>query len=240
MENRDGIYYEFSNNKTTVILTKDSDFYSQTWREILSRSQPLIIKGVGKNGLFFENCSAQIIDLRELDGSQITDTSEMFRFCSSEEIMLDNLDMSNVKNAECMFFECKTKLINLSNVTFGKLEQAYSMFSQCSAEMIVLNKSLSNLKNADYMFCECEAKNILFNGFTLQDVSSARHIFSNCEAHGISDYLTENRNYLLETNPDVFANIYKEYDEACESQENGIDPYDEYKDDTLIFNHRSN
>ena len=103
--------------------------------------------------------SPHVLDLNDVDVSNVTDFCELFGKCSGVyEIHIEDWDVSHIEDMSFMFYECyDLRSIDLSNWTPGKrLWDLNHMFCDCdSLEEIKLFDCDWNNKRTDYMFKNC-------------------------------------------------------------------------------------
>ena len=97
-------------------------------------------------------------NLNDIDVSNITDMSELFRDLDPHNINISNWDVSNVKNMKGMFYYCEHFNYNLSNWDVSNVKDMSYMFYGCRN----FNSDLSpwdvrNVKNMSYMFNKCNS-----------------------------------------------------------------------------------
>ena len=92
----------------------------------------VVLKG-SCSGLFW-SWSAESIDLSNVNTSEVTDMSNMFRYCSSlVSLNLNGIDTSSVENMSEMFYNCGAiESIDLSSFDTSKVTNMSSMFERYS------------------------------------------------------------------------------------------------------------
>lgn len=111
--------------------------------------------------------SIELIDLTEMDTSNITDMSDMFPFCRASKIEFGNFDTHRVKSMYNMFFRCRTKSLDLSSFDTSNVTEMGMMFSNCRAQSINLSSFNTNkVRGMSHMFTQCEAKFLDLRNFS--------------------------------------------------------------------------
>jgi len=113
----------------------------------------------GKGVVFPDNCeelfeeySGEIIDLSNVDTSNVTNMGHMFWGCYClEELDLTGFDISNVKDMSSMFYQCTVlKKLNISGLNTSKVENMEHMFGRCDSltELDLSGWDLSSVRYA--------------------------------------------------------------------------------------------
>ncbi len=128
--------------------------------------------------------SKRKLDLNDIDVSEITDMSELFRKCNNlSEVEVSNWDTSNVINMEDMFKECKNiKKISCENWDVSNVTNMKGVFNFCkNLEMDLSFWDVSKMELSDGMFCGCSK----FTGkglenWNVKNLESAIAMFAGC------------------------------------------------------------
>lgn len=126
--------------------------------------------------LFGYKCTniTEIKGLNNLDTSQVTDMSNMFK--STHKLVsldLSSLDTSNVKNMSEMFRECYVTNLDLSNFNTSKVTNMLGMFNGCHASSINLSSfDTSNVTDMSDMFSYCTVKALDLSTFDVRKVKN--------------------------------------------------------------------
>ena len=72
-------------------------------------------------------------DLNDIDVSNITDMSELFKDLDIHNIDISEWDVSNVENMEYMFFGCENFNSDLSNWDVSNVKYMGHMFYECNS-----------------------------------------------------------------------------------------------------------
>lgn len=135
---------------------------------------------------FFCNLSKliSIVNLENLDTSEVTNMSKMFYYCESlTEIDLSVLDTSNVTDMSDMFSNCSSlTTIDLSSFYTGKVSNMKGMFRQCVFSNIDIGVlDTSNVTNMSAMFCYCESlTEIDLSSLDMSKVANTSYMFYYC------------------------------------------------------------
>ena len=96
----------------------------------------------------------EFVGLSNLDTSQVTDMSAMFKYCMNlEQINVKSFNTKNVKNMDYMFFGCtKLRKLDISSFETPKLEDAGEMFGEDHIDYLDMRNLNSSLIKYDYLF----------------------------------------------------------------------------------------
>ena len=121
-------------------------------------------------------------DLNDIDTSEITDMSEVFRGTDVRRINISAWDVSNVTKTYRMFSSClKLEEIDLSTWDTSKLRYAnYMFFGDSNFNANLENWNLSSLFNASYMFFNCKKFNCNVSKWDVRSVVHMDGMFSEC------------------------------------------------------------
>lgn len=123
--------------------------------DIIEEIEPTITKK------WFANAQKlkQIYNISNLNTSNVTNMSEMFKNCDSlKELDLSSFDTSNVTNMDRMFSNCGSLTqLDLSNFNTSKVANMYYMFSNCKnlTTIYVKEFNTTNVSNSFGMFSDC-------------------------------------------------------------------------------------
>ena len=127
----------------------------------------------------------EIIGLENLDTTNVTDMSQMFRRCKKlTRLNLLNLNTSNVTNMTEMFDRCKSLTeLDLSNFNTRNVIYMTRMFNKCK-QLTQLNTCNFNTRNVDIMegmFSNCSSLTELdLNHFDMLKLRHFSYMFENC------------------------------------------------------------
>ena len=127
----------------------------------------------------------KLLDLSNLDTSEVTNMSGMFAGCSGlTNLDLSNFDTSGVTNMYRMFINCYglTEL-NISNFNTSNVTNMSGMFSSCSGltELNISNFNTSDVTNMYNMFFGCNSLTELnISNFDTSKVTSMSNMFFGC------------------------------------------------------------
>ena len=98
-------------------------------------------------------------DFNDIDTSEITDMSELFRDMDEFNGNISNWNVSNVKDMEYMFYDCESFNQDISGWDVSNVTDMRLMFSGCkSFTCDISNWDVSNVKDMEYMFAYCPIK----------------------------------------------------------------------------------
>ncbi len=163
---------ELSKNKGNFIFTKE-------------------LKVVGKASSscsnLFRSLRCEILDITELDTSDVEDMRFMFGLnLKLKEIKgLENLDVSKVKDMSSLFTACeKLESVDLSSWSTNNLDNMEYMFCGCFnlKEIKGLeNLDVSKVKNMDYSFGGCESLESLdISNWRTNNLEAMEYMFYKC------------------------------------------------------------
>lgn len=143
----------------------------------------------------FEGCFARVLDLSNMNTSNVINMHGMFNQCKSQHIDMSNFDTSQVQDMSSMFLECKTchlvfESFDTSNVTTMK-----EMFRESNVRNLDLSSfNTSNVTDMESMFNQCKTKTIDVSSFNTEKVTDMSGMFHNCEIDYIdlSSFNTKN------------------------------------------------
>ena len=131
----------------------------------------------------FSNLTS-ILGIENLNTSNVTDMSGMFRGCKSlQSIDLKNFDTRNVEDMSKMFEECYAlQTLDLSSFNTEKVTTMASMFENCYQSLAHINVSsfnTSNVTDMRKMFESCMVLKVLdLSSFNTSNVTNMRSMFS--------------------------------------------------------------
>ena len=135
-----------------------------------------------------ENLSS-ITGMENLNTSEVTDMSYMFRTCTSlTSIDLSHFDTGKVTNMRCMFNECdELRSLDLSSFNTENVTDMGYMFALCSSltSIAVGHLNTTKVKYMEKMFVGCSGlTSIDFTGFGFQtgSVTDMNNMFSGCSS----------------------------------------------------------
>ena len=151
---------------------------------------------IGGNGKIIANANSahlfnyfkniQVLNISNLDTSNVTDMSFMFRYCEKlTELDLSGFDTSNVTNMRYLFEECRglTK-INLSSFNTSNVTNMSHIFSDCRSlvSLDLNNFDTSNVTEMDYIFNDCRSLvNLNISNFNTSKAVDMSFMFRYCE-----------------------------------------------------------
>lgn len=144
--------------------------------------------------LWFANAESltEIVNLKYLDTSNVTDMSDMFYNCSS----LSNVDVShfntgNVTSMYRLFYGCISLVsIDVSNFNTNNVTNLGSMFDRCSnlSTIDVSRFNTSNVTDMEGLFCGCSGlKSLDVSNFDTRNVTNMHMMFDGCSNLAILD-----------------------------------------------------
>jgi surface protein len=139
-----------------------------------------------KNWFHYFGSLKSIIAIQNLNTSQVTDMSYMFKGCEALTALdLSSLDTRNVQNFRCTFTNCRNlTTLNLKGWNTEKATDMYQMFAQCNklTTLDLSSFSLPNIENMDMMFIECW--NLIALTLTLNEankLTQSEYMFYGCD-----------------------------------------------------------
>lgn len=133
---------------------------------------------IGKNASYMFYYCSSLLEVPQLDTSNVTNMSYMFQYCS-ELTTVPLLDTSKVTDTSLMFENCSklesVPLFNLSNVK--KME---SMFRYCSKLKTIPLFNTSNVTNMSNTFLSCGLTE--FPQLNTSNVTGVSQMFSRCSS----------------------------------------------------------
>lgn len=136
-----------------------------------------------------------IIDLTELDTSNMTTMFSMFKLCNADEIIFGNFNTSKVIDMTQMFENCRVPSLNLTSFDTRNVVKMGYMFERCRSEFIDLSSfNTLNVTDMHAMFQACEAKELDLKSFNTSRVKSMWCMFQGCsmEKLDLSSFDTHN------------------------------------------------
>ncbi len=176
-------------------------------------------KYVVQDGMKFGYSSS--IDMENLDFSNVTDMSYMFRNCTFSSIDLSNFDTANVTNISYMFYESsKIVSLDLSNFNTSKVTTIYNIFSGCKtlSEINLVNWNTSNLLKMNYVFANCSGLTTIdLSNFDTTKVQTMDWLFYHC-----SGLTNANCSSFITTNVSSMSNIFNKCNSLEDLQFNDL------------------
>lgn len=153
-----------------------------------------------------------VIDLNDIDTSEITDMSNVFiAYNSIKKIDISGWNVSDVTSMDSMFYGCEnlesigdvsswdvTKVKNMQNMFFlddninidlsswdvSAVENMNTMFYKCNKFdfSTIENWDVSSVKDMDDMFCNCYYINADFSEWNVCNLESMNEMFLNCKS----------------------------------------------------------
>lgn len=124
--------------------------------------------------------------LQVVGGSDLIETTEMFRECTAEQYDFTYFDTRNVKDMSRMFHTCAATSLDLSMLNTSKVTDMSYMFYQCNAVGIVFNGwDTSNVTRMEHMFDGCNATCLDLTTFNTSSVTNMESMFAYCKARRI-------------------------------------------------------
>jgi len=127
------------------------------------------------------------ISLTNLDTSNVTSMSHMFRECWKLESLDfgNSFNTSNVENMSYMFDECSILVdLDLSGFNTSSVTTMYYMFGACRliTSLDLSSFDTSNVTSTGYMFNLCTALKTIYvsNNFNTTQVTTSTSMFSSC------------------------------------------------------------
>ncbi len=173
------------------MITIDVDLFIAN-RETYRHKTEIKITGVApriSDGLFLNFINLEVLDLTELDTSEVINMNNFFKNCKSLQ-KIEGLKDLNVSNAMvmCSFFEnCQSlECIDISNWQVKKLSNINSMFKGCKSLREIkgfnnLNEASVLIWNISHLFYGCKnLKNISLDDWEFPLLTKADDVFKGC------------------------------------------------------------
>ncbi|QDJ27909.1 hypothetical protein BHS01_04915 [Lactococcus paracarnosus] len=127
----------------------------------------------------------EIVNLTNLDTSQVTDMSHMFIGCKSLKTLdLSQFNTSNVTLTEWMFQDCASLTeLNLKSFDTSKLTKMWMMFSGCASltSLDLSNFDTKSVVTMGKLFYGCSSlKSVNLSSFDTSQVTNMGEMFQNC------------------------------------------------------------
>lgn len=129
--------------------------------------------------MFFQ-CLANTIDLRNLDTSKAVSMEEMFAYSRMKNLDFSKFNTSKVTSMSRMFSNCKTNYLDLRSFNTEKVTEMNEMFNSCNAKHIDLSSfNTSNVESMYSMFQNCETDELDLRSFDTSKVEDMLNMFCN-------------------------------------------------------------
>lgn len=127
---------------------------------------------------------ASLIDISDLNTSQVIDMTGMFEYETAKNIKgLDNLNTKNVKNMSGMFFGTAAITLDLKNFNTVNVINMSSMFEGSEATTInVSSFNTSNVLNMNSMFKNTSVETLDVSSFNISNALRMGQMFAGCPA----------------------------------------------------------
>lgn len=171
-------------NEYTFTLTPDINYTIDVpfWNITADK---ITLNGKVKNGFAITNCNTTILDLTDLDMSELTHTNEMFNLVTCQKLLFSKHTSNKLTDTSSMFNCCNIEnadlsLLNTSNVTNMSKMFNYSTFKNLN----ITNLNMKNVIDTSYMFHHVTIINLIHT-LDLLNVKTAVSMFDNAHI----DYL---------------------------------------------------
>lgn len=129
----------------------------------------------------FEYLKFKIIDLENIDASEVISLSDTFRLVESDEIKFTGWNTPNLKIMSNTFFKTKIKRLDLSKLDFTKVTSLKGAFMRAIIKNLNLKSLyapyLSTIEDAFYM---CETPEVDLSTFKSIQLNNISHAFYDC------------------------------------------------------------
>ena len=134
------------------------------------------------NWMFYNFTNVELINLDNVDTSQVRKMSMMFTSCSSlTSLDLRNFNTSNVTEMACMFQYCSSLTsLDLSNFDTRNVTNMFQTFYECSSltSLDLSNFHTGNVTDMESLFHKCNNLEMLdISNFTFDKVTSSLSVF---------------------------------------------------------------
>lgn len=150
-----------------------------------------------------ESKNNDVIYLNDIDVSELTNLTRLFRIYEFKEIHIENWDVSNVTQMKYLFPTNLTS-IDLSSWDTDQVESMRCMFKGCKQLTDVkLFQNISNVKSMYEMFCDCQSlKTLDIPTWESTNLNNVERMFVNCTS----------LEYINKSNNLNFMNIHNHQD----------------------------
>lgn len=155
--------------------------------------------------MFYRFSNVDYIDLSEINTSNVTNMSFMFRDCEkATSIDVSNFDTASVTNMNGMFYNCNSlQYLNVGNFQTENVTNMASMFAYCVNldNLYVSNFDTSNVTNMQSMFYNCgKLSEIDISTFDTTKVTNMDNMFAGCASISSLDISNFNLSTLTSAN----------------------------------------
>ena len=130
----------------------------------------------------YTRCLLEVLDMNT---SELTNCSNMFRYCTNLTSINCNWNTSKVTNMEAMFLHCLilTKIEGVSNFDTSNVNNMRNMFYNCNklTSLDLSNFDTSKVIDMESMFRSCKSLTQLdVSNFDTSNITNMRYMFQEC------------------------------------------------------------
>ena len=214
-------------NLRKFICELDGERYSFVWKDLVEEFDIELINFTDAEELFC-NTDFEVIDLEDMDTSQVTTMSSMFENCQNlNYVSLKGLDYSKVVSMKDMFLECPNlKEVDLSSLDLKSVRDLSGMFYECTnlrnmsfqTTGVIRPSSMKDMFSGCYSLIEIDLSR--FDTGDLKETDCASNFIEYCDSLnkvilGVQQYSSEVLRTLAESKNVKIEREGKEVEIEC-------------------------
>ena len=147
----------------------------------------------------FDGIKARIIDIRDMDVSNVIVCSDTFTNVEVEEIWMDTWNTKNICDFSSAFYNAKIGKIDLSKLDVSNAIDMSNMFMQCQCKTLnISNWDTRNVVNMESMFYSVYTDKLDLSRWNTSNVMYASDLFYSCSVNEINMAGMEFHNTILD------------------------------------------